>query len=68
MHQLVGKRVNERFDEPAGEDEPGEVLAILLDKSEADRQRERPVEDRQAHDDGENHPVVPIADLGLAQS
>ena len=68
VNRPVRERCDERLDEATGQREPGRVLAVLSDEREADRQRERPVEDRQSHHDRQDHPVVAVADLGLADS
>jgi len=66
VHPAARERRRERLDESPGQRESRGVVACLPDEREADRQRERTVHEGEPDDDRQDHPVVAIADFGLA--
>ena len=63
VDRSTGERRGQRLHEATSEREPGRVVAVLSHEPEANRQRDGPVEEPQAHHDRRDHPVVAIADL-----
>ena len=64
--QLAELLAEEDVEHLAAAMEPGSVAGSLADQGEADRQRHRPVQERQPHDDRGDRPVVAVAGLALA--
>ncbi len=66
MDAPTGQGCTECFHEPTGKDKAGRVVAVLSDEREPDGQRDRPIEEPEAHHDRQDDPVVPIPELGLS--